>query len=59
MIQISRSGGGRLVPMTRNLGYFAIPQAWFSMGDAKPVGQHRVRKLLFDAGRARAELGWY
>jgi len=21
----------------RNLGYFAIPQAWFSTGDAKPV----------------------
>jgi hypothetical protein len=23
--------------MTRNLGYFAIPQAWFSAGDAEPV----------------------
>jgi len=31
---------------TRNLGYFAIPQAWFSTGDAKPV-----RDLMRDLER--------
>jgi len=29
--------------LSRNLGYFAIPQAWFSTGDAKPV-----RELMRD-----------
>jgi len=34
---------------TRNLGYFAIPQAWFSTGDAKPV-----RDLMRDLERGES-----
>jgi hypothetical protein len=33
----------------RNLGYFAIPQAWFSAGDAKPV-----RDLMRDLEKVNA-----